>query len=55
MFVQISDDCQNRIEYMREWTKHYARRYDNPRFTVSEERIKPGQDTLDAHGYPWID
>jgi hypothetical protein len=54
-FVQISDDCQNRYGYMREWTKHYSRRYDNPRFTVSEDHIKPGPETLEAKGFPWID
>ncbi len=55
MFVQISDDCPHRYDHMRDWAAQYARRYDYPRFTVSNDHIKPGPDTLDHKTEDWLD
>lgn len=55
IFVQISDDCPRRYDHMRDWAASFARRYDNPRFTVSDDHIKPGPDTLDHQTEDWLD
>jgi hypothetical protein len=47
LFVQFADDCPNRFEHMREWARRYARRHGNPSFSVSNDIIKPGPDTID--------
>lgn len=55
MFVQISDDCPRRYDHLRDWAASFARRYDNPRFTVSNDHIKPGPDTLEHKTDDWLD
>ena len=55
LFVQFSDDCPNRTAHLRDWAAQYGRRHAAPRFSVSDDLIQPGPDTLDNPGPDWID
>ena len=55
IFIQFSDNCPDRFNVMRNWVDSYAKRYASPRFTVSDDLIKPGPETLNAKGFPWLD
>lgn len=55
LFVQFSDDCPNRTAHLRDWAAQYGRRHADPHFSVSDDIIQPGPETLDDSGPDWID
>lgn len=55
LFVQFSDGCPNRTAHLRDWVAQYGRRHAEPHFSVSDDIIQPGPETLDDPGPDWID
>lgn len=56
MILQYFADCPRRFEITRGMTAYFQRRHgDAIRFTVTEDSLEPGPDTMQACGQQWTD
>lgn len=56
MILQYFADCPRRFEITRGMTAYFQHRHgDAIRFTVTEDRLEPGPDTMQACGQQWTD
>ncbi len=56
MLLQFFDECPRRHDIARAMTAYFERRHgDAIRFTVTEDSLEPGPETMQACGQQWTD